>query len=154
MSTVSEASIFGGHRWHAWLLRLSHSVALRWEGPHRTFWYSRYRLKPPPSAKLKCTHIHCRAGLPTSVSFKLSIGGLGLAALGTIISWKLLATFGRRTLYLAPLAALTVILFAVGIISSAAPGNAEGLLHAQASLMLLWLLIYYLTVGPICYAIM
>jgi SP family general alpha glucoside:H+ symporter-like MFS transporter len=40
----------------------------------------------------------------------------------------------------------------VGIVTAAA-GNATGGYYAQASMMLVWLFVYYMTVGPICYAI-
>jgi len=98
------------------------------------------------------TYFFLQAGLPTSISFKMSVGGLGLAAVGTLISWKLLHTFGRRTLYLAGLAGLTAILWTVGFISVGAGTSTAGY-YAQATMMLLWLFVYYMTVGPICYAI-
>lgn len=98
------------------------------------------------------TYFFVQAGLPTSISFKMAVGGLGLAAVGTIISWYLLHAFGRRTLYVVGLAALTGVLMIVGI-TSAAAGNSPGGYYAQASMMLIWLLVYYMTVGPICYAI-
>lgn len=98
------------------------------------------------------TYFFVQAGLPTSISFKLSVGGLGIASLGTIISWFLLHAFGRRTLYLWGLAGLTGILWIVGIINVTAKDSVGGN-YAQATMMLLWLFVYYLTVGPICYAI-
>ncbi|TVY40616.1 Maltose permease [Lachnellula occidentalis] len=98
------------------------------------------------------TYFFVQAGLPNSISFKLSVGGLGIASVGTIISWFLLHAFGRRTLYLWGLAGLTGILWIVGIISATAKGSVGGN-YAQATMMLLWLFVYYLTVGPICYAI-
>jgi SP family general alpha glucoside:H+ symporter-like MFS transporter len=98
------------------------------------------------------TYFFVQAGLPNSISFKMSVGGLGLASVGTIISWFLLHSFGRRTLYLWGLAGLTAILWIVGIISATAKDSVGGN-YAQATMMLLWLLFYYLTVGPICYVI-
>jgi len=98
------------------------------------------------------TYFFLQAGLPNSISFKLSVGGLGLASVGTIVSWFLLHSFGRRTLYLWGLAGLATILWIVGIISAAAKDSVAGN-YVQATMMLLWLLLYYLTVGPICYAI-
>lgn len=98
------------------------------------------------------TYFFVQAGLPNSISFKMTVGGLGLASAGTIISWFLLGSFGRRTLYLWGLGGLTAVLWTVGIVSSAAK-NSVGGNYAQASMMLVWLLVYYLTVGPICYAI-
>ncbi|GIJ89495.1 hypothetical protein Asppvi_008437 [Aspergillus pseudoviridinutans] len=98
------------------------------------------------------TYFFVQASLPTSISFKMSVGGLGLASVGTIISWYLLHTFGRRTLYLWGLGLLTIVLMVVGFVSVGA-GNSVGGNYAQATMMLIWLLVYYLTVGPICYAI-
>lgn len=98
------------------------------------------------------TYFFVQAGLPTSISFKMSVGGLGIASVGTIISWYLLHAFGRRTLYLCGLGLLTAVLTVVGFVSVGAGNSASGN-YAQASMMLIWLLVYYLTVGPICYAI-
>jgi SP family general alpha glucoside:H+ symporter-like MFS transporter len=98
------------------------------------------------------TYFFIQAGLPTNISFQMSIGGLGIASVGTIVSWFLMSYFGRRTLYLWGLAGLSTILLVVGIISSSAEQSIEGN-YAQASMMIVWLFIYYLTVGPICYAI-
>ncbi|RSL79551.1 hypothetical protein CEP51_007270 [Fusarium floridanum] len=98
------------------------------------------------------TYFFVQAGLPESISFRMSVGGLGIASAGTIVSWWLLHPFGRRTLYLWGLGLLTTILLAVGFISVGA-SNSEGGNYAQASMMLLWLGVYYLTVGPVCYAI-
>jgi SP family general alpha glucoside:H+ symporter-like MFS transporter len=98
------------------------------------------------------TYFFVQAGLPNSVSFQMSIGGLGIASVGTILSWFLMAHLGRRTLYLVGLSALSAILLIVGIISSSAKNSTAGN-YAQASMMIIWLLVYYLTVGPICYAI-
>jgi SP family general alpha glucoside:H+ symporter-like MFS transporter len=98
------------------------------------------------------TYFFLQAGLPTSISFKMSVGGLGLASVGTLISWTLLHRFGRRTLYLWGLGGLTFVLILVGIIS-AATGKSQGGYYTQAAMMLVWLWVYYMTVGPICYAI-
>jgi MFS transporter, SP family, general alpha glucoside:H+ symporter len=98
------------------------------------------------------TYFFVQAGLPTTISFQMSVGGLGLASVATIVSWFLMSKVGRRTLYLWGLGLLAALLFTVGTISAAAK-DSHGGNYAQASLMLLWLAIYYATVGPICYAI-
>ncbi|KAF3057548.1 Maltose permease MAL31 [Trichoderma lentiforme] len=98
------------------------------------------------------TYFFVQAGLPTSISFKMSVSGLGLASVGTIISWFLMHRLGRRTMYLWGLGTLTMILLVVGFISVGAANSAGGN-YAQATMILLWLLVYYMTVGPICYAI-
>ncbi|KAL3485819.1 general substrate transporter [Aspergillus germanicus] len=99
------------------------------------------------------TFFFVQAGLPESISFKMSVGGLGIASVGTIVSWFFLASFGRRTLYLWGLGLLSAILFAVGFTNVGAGPDSTGGNYAQAGLMLGWLGIYYTTVGPICYAI-
>lgn len=93
-----------------------------------------------------------QAGLSESISFSMAVGGLGIAAVGTIVSWWLLRPFGRRQLYLWGLGLLTLILFTVGFISVGAGDTSAGN-FAQAAMMLVWLGTYYLTVGPVCYAI-
>lgn len=98
------------------------------------------------------TYFFVQAGLPESISFRMSVGGLGIASVGTVASWLLLGAFGRRTLYLWGLALLTSVLMTVGFISVGA-GDSSGGNYAQVAMMLLWLGIYYMTVGPICYAI-
>lgn len=98
------------------------------------------------------TYFFLQAGLPTSISFKMSIGGLGIASVGTILSWFLMAYCGRRTLYLWGLGGLSTILMVVGFIS-VGDASSEAGNYSQASLMIIWLLVYYMTVGPICYAI-
>ncbi|KAF3356974.1 hypothetical protein VDGD_04703 [Verticillium dahliae] len=99
------------------------------------------------------TYFFVQAGLPESISFRRSVGGLGIASVGTVASWLLLGAFGRRTLYLWGLGLLTSVLMTIGFISVGA-GDSSGGNYAQAAMMLLWLGIYYMTVGPICYAIM
>ena len=98
------------------------------------------------------TYFFVQAGLSTNISFRMSIGGLGIASVSTIISWFLMSHIGRRTLYLWGLGGLTTILFVVGIISSSDGSSVAGN-YGQASMMIMWLFVYYLTVGPICYAI-
>lgn len=46
------------------------------------------------------TYFFVQAGLPTSISFCMSVGGLDHASVGTIMSWYLLRSLERRTLYL------------------------------------------------------
>lgn len=98
------------------------------------------------------TYFFVQAGVPNTISFKMSVGGLGIASVGTILSWILMTYVGRRKLYLWGLAGLTSILFIVGFISVGA-GDSSGGNYAQAGLMIGWLFVYYMTVGPICYAI-
>ncbi|KAI9733634.1 MAG: hypothetical protein M1834_003236 [Cirrosporium novae-zelandiae] len=93
-----------------------------------------------------------QAGLSDSNAFKFNLGGLGLASIGTIISWFFLNRIGRRTIYVWGLAILFFCMLIVGCVSAGA-GNGTTSSYCQAGFVLLWLLVYYLTVGPVCYAI-
>lgn len=97
------------------------------------------------------TYFFQQAGLPTSTSFQFSTGGLGLACVGTIISWWLLNIFGRRSIYVVGLGLLAILMFVIGFIEVGT--NSEGGSYAMGSVVLIWLFVYYLTIGPICYAI-
>jgi SP family general alpha glucoside:H+ symporter-like MFS transporter len=93
-----------------------------------------------------------QAGVSTDNSFKFQVGGLSLAVIGTSISWGLLSRVGRRTLYLWGLVTLALLMLLVGIIAAAA-GQGSAASFAQAGCVLAWLFIFYVTVGPVCYAI-
>jgi SP family general alpha glucoside:H+ symporter-like MFS transporter len=92
------------------------------------------------------------AGLSPANAFKFNVGGLGLASIGTIISWALLGRFGRRTLYVYGLGLLAATLLTTGAVAAGA-GTGSTSSYIQAAFVVLWLLCYYLTVGPVCYAI-
>ena len=97
------------------------------------------------------TYFFEQAGVPTSDSFKFSVGALGLACVGTFLSWFLLARMGRRTMFVWGLFALFSLMLLVGILSAAL--DSVGSSYAQAGLILLWLFLYYTTLGPVTYAI-
>jgi SP family general alpha glucoside:H+ symporter-like MFS transporter len=92
------------------------------------------------------------AGLSPSNAFKFNVGGLGLASIGTIVSWALLSRFGRRTLYVYGLGLLATTMLTTGAVAAGA-GTGTTSSYIQAAFVVLWLLCYYLTVGPVCYAI-
>lgn len=75
-----------------------------------------------------------------------------MGLLGTILSWFLLLRFGRRSIYLAGLAALTVLQLLIGILDCI-PGRPSAAIWTESSLMLVWNFIYDLTIGPVCFVI-
>lgn len=97
------------------------------------------------------TYFFVQAGLNPSLAFDFSVGGLGLACIGTITSWFLLSYIGRRTLYVWGLGVLAFVMLIIGILASASTSKQSS--FGQAGLVVFWLLTYYLTVGPVCYAI-
>lgn len=97
------------------------------------------------------TYFFVQAGVSSETSFNLSVGGLGLASVGVIISWALIYRIGRRQLYVWPILACSVLLLLIGILASVSQSRASS--FAQAGLVLAWELLFYSTVGPICYAV-
>ncbi|EOD47665.1 hypothetical protein VE02_06355 [Neofusicoccum parvum] len=92
------------------------------------------------------------ARLAAATAFRLAVGGLALACVGTAVSWFLMAAAGRRAIYVAGLAALAALMCAVGLIEVAAP-DGPAASYAMGGVVLVWLFAYYFTVGPVCYAI-
>ncbi|KAM0322679.1 hypothetical protein ACHAQA_009269 [Verticillium albo-atrum] len=97
------------------------------------------------------TYFFLQAGISTENAFTIAIGSTAMAFIGTCVSWILLSYFGRRTLYGTGIAMASCSLLIVGICSAAT--TAPEAQWAQVAFVLVWKLIYSMTVGPICYAI-
>lgn len=96
------------------------------------------------------TYFFEQAGLPSSDSFDLSVGYYVIGAVGTILAWFLMAYFGRRRIFLTGLGILTCLLFIIGFASL---NSSNGAVWAQSVLLLLWVLVYDMTVGPLAFTI-
>jgi SP family general alpha glucoside:H+ symporter-like MFS transporter len=93
-----------------------------------------------------------QAGLSTDISFDFSMALYAVAIIGVVIAWFAMSRFGRRTLFLAGLSAMCLILLTIGFVSLA-PSQDTGPNFAIGSLLLLWTLVYDITVGTITYSI-
>jgi SP family general alpha glucoside:H+ symporter-like MFS transporter len=96
--------------------------------------------------------VYQRAGLSDENAFNLNIGQSAMGAVGTMLSWFLMAHAGRRTLYLTGLGTLFVILVVVGGLGFAGEAN-TGASWAVGSLLLVYTFVYDLTIGPVCYCL-
>ncbi|KAJ5761282.1 hypothetical protein N7520_008438 [Penicillium odoratum] len=92
-----------------------------------------------------------RAGLNQSNSFSFTIGVSGLGWIGTVGSWYLLDHFGRRTLYLAGLTGMFIILTVIGALGASTQSTSVS--WAIGCLLLILALVYDVTIGPVCFAI-
>ncbi|KAL6229394.1 hypothetical protein BDW75DRAFT_249703 [Aspergillus navahoensis] len=97
------------------------------------------------------TYFYQQAGLSVSQSFNMSLGLYAFGVVGTLVSWVLMARFGRRTLYISGLFVLGIILFSVGFASLSETTTAAS--WAIGSLLLLFTFTYDCTIGPVCYSI-
>ncbi|EOD45735.1 putative mfs maltose permease protein [Neofusicoccum parvum UCRNP2] len=97
------------------------------------------------------TYFFKQAGLSTDDSFKLSLGTFSIAFLGTVFSWFFQGRFGRRSIFISGLCAMTPIMWLIALIDFA-PAT-SGRRWAQCCMMLIWFAFYGLTIGPVPYAI-
>lgn len=114
--------------------------------------YSNQVLCGVPFAMGYSTYFFQLAGLPTSVSFSLSLGGTAIGFVATCCCWVVIAYVGRRRLYLVMLAFTTTLLWIIGFLDLA--GSYElnsNYAYAQAGMMLIWAFAYQLGAGPLCF---
>ncbi|KAB8072622.1 putative transporter [Aspergillus leporis] len=98
------------------------------------------------------TAFYIAAGLPRSSSFNMSLVQYALGAVGTVLSWFLMARTGRRTLYLYGTMCLCSLLMTIGFVSLAPRSNNRAN-WAIAVLFSVFIFFYDLTVGPVCYSL-
>lgn len=98
------------------------------------------------------------AGLDASDAFSMNMGLAGIGFVGTLLSWWLLPTVGRRTAYLAGTSMLMVLCFVIGALDIDAArgsgGSASASSWAQCGLIIACNLVYDVTLGPYCYVLL
>ena len=93
-----------------------------------------------------------QTGISADAAYGISLGGTGIAFVGTIISWFYIHRFGRRRIWLVGFACLVVILWTIGFLALPQPQTLE-LAWAQSLLCIVWLGAYSMSVGPIVYTL-
>lgn len=96
-------------------------------------------------------YFYRQVGFSTVRSFDLTLGMHGLAIMGSLIALVLIKRFGRRQLYLFGLGSLFVILVAASTLGTLPETN--GILWGQAGLVVLFIFIFDLTIGPLTYTL-
>ena len=81
------------------------------------------------------TYFFEQAGIPVKDVFKLGLGQEGIATIGTVTSWFLLANFGRRTVYLGGLLTMTTLVLLVGILAIISEKHRQ-VMWGQAAIMM------------------
>lgn len=93
-----------------------------------------------------------QAGLSSSYSLDFTLGKQGINMVGVFGSWFLMSLgIGRRTLYLYGLCGLFIMLMIMGFLGLASDRHAASL--ATGAMMLVWAMVYQLTVGTVCYSL-
>ncbi|KAH6654086.1 general substrate transporter [Truncatella angustata] len=93
------------------------------------------------------------AGISEENSFTIQVVALAMGALGTVSAWFLMKSIGRRTIYVSGLAALFVLLLLIGVVYAACGENNNVANWAVAVLLVVYIVVYDLSLGPCCYSI-
>ncbi|KAM6497122.1 General substrate transporter [Amanita muscaria] len=95
-----------------------------------------------------------QAGLDPSKAYAFAMGQYGINMIGVFGAWFLMSMgIGRRSLYLYGLCGLCSILFIMGFIGLVPASHKQEASLATGSIMIIWALIYQLTVGTVCYSL-
>jgi SP family general alpha glucoside:H+ symporter-like MFS transporter len=95
-----------------------------------------------------------QAGLDPSKAFTFAMGQYGINMFGVFGAWFLMSMgFGRRSLYLYGLCGLCSMLFVMGFLGLVPASHKHESSLATGSIMIIWALIYQLTVDTVCYSL-
>jgi len=98
------------------------------------------------------TYFFQQVGLSSKLTYKLNLGGTGMALFGTLVAWfALMPYLGRRTIYLWGMFTMATTLSVIGILNVKTQEHSIGL--TQATLTLLWTLTFQLSVGQLGWAL-
>ncbi|KAF4422136.1 MFS transporter SP family general alpha glucoside:H+ symporter [Fusarium acutatum] len=94
---------------------------------------------------------YLEAGLSSERALDFNVIQYCVGAVGVVLSWFLMARFGRRHIYICGMASLFFILIAVGALGFAKKTEQTG--WAIGSLLVVYTFVYDMTIGPIAYTI-
>ena len=92
-----------------------------------------------------------QAGFSPSKSFDLTMAQYAIGIFGLIISWSLMARFGRRTLWLVGLVLSSMFLMIIGFLGLASSSNSSAD-WAKGALLILFFFVHSVFIGPLLYA--
>ncbi|KAF2724062.1 putative MFS alpha-glucoside transporter [Polychaeton citri CBS 116435] len=100
------------------------------------------------------TYFLTQAGVSSSNAYSFALGQYGINMAGVFGAWFLMTIgLGRRTLYLYGLCGLCAMLLIMGFMGLVPASHKDAAGLATGSLMIIWALIYQLTVGTVCYSL-
>ena len=98
------------------------------------------------------TYFFEQAGLANSSAFGLSIGYYSIGFVGTALSWFLITWLGRRTIFLTGLTLMATTFFIIGFVSLS-PASNTAAIWAQSVLLVFWVFVYDISVGPVAWCV-
>ncbi|KAM0813518.1 putative Maltose permease MAL31 [Seiridium cardinale] len=98
------------------------------------------------------TYFFQQVGLTPSQTYRLNIGGTGMALAGTLVSWfALMPYYGRRRIFLWGMFVLFLIQYSIGVLNIWTDHDAVAMF--QAVLTLVWTFIFQLSIGQLGWAL-
>ena len=95
-----------------------------------------------------------QAGLDPAKAYDFALGQYSINMAGVFGAWFLMSLgIGRRSLYLYGLCGLCTMLFILGFLGLVPHSNKKEASLATGAIMIVWALIYQLTVGTVCYSL-
>ncbi|KLJ13550.1 MFS transporter, SP family, general alpha glucoside:H+ symporter [Blastomyces silverae] len=95
-----------------------------------------------------------QAGVSIEHSYSFAMGQYGINMVGVFGAWFLMSRgIGRRTLYIFGLCGLCIMLLVMGFLGLVPESKRNSSSLATGSMMLIWALVYQLTVGTVCYSL-
>lgn len=100
------------------------------------------------------TYFLQQAGLPESTSYSFAMGQYAINMVGVFGAWGLMTIgIGRRSLYLYGLCGLASMLMIMGFLGLVPEAHRDQAAMATGGMMIVWAMIYQLTVGTVCYSL-
>jgi SP family general alpha glucoside:H+ symporter-like MFS transporter len=100
------------------------------------------------------TYFLQQAGLPESTSYSFAMGQYAINMVGVFGAWGLMTLgIGRRSLYLYGLCGLATMLMIMGFLGLVPESHRAESAMATGGMMIVWAMIYQLTVGTVCYSL-
>lgn len=100
------------------------------------------------------TYFLTNAGVAASASYSFAMGQYAINMVGVFGAWGLMTLgIGRRSLYLYGLCGLFTLLLVMGFLGLVPDTHRSEAALATGSLMIVWALMYQLTVGTVCYSL-
>lgn len=97
------------------------------------------------------TYFLQQAGFSAERSFDVGVGQSAVSVLGTLEAWFLLPRVGRRRLYLVGLCVMVTLLLTIGFMGI--PARRDSIGWASGALMIVFVIVFSLTIGPVCYCL-
>lgn len=95
-----------------------------------------------------------QAGMAAEHAYSFALGQYGINMVGVFGAWGLMTLgIGRRTLYLYGLCGLCTMLMVLGFLGLVPEAQREKGALATGSMMIVWAMVYQLTVGSVCYSL-